>query len=379
MTISRFSQFIASITGILLLATASYPQPKPSIHRQDLLRLGTKIPFAISSDTTFAIFSSATGTLARLDLATGAVIDLNIEIPKRHQLLRLIAGTNLLTYVEEASHTLVIADVKLRHQHAIPLPEYTDEFPVLPIIKRSNHTKWERKRISLRGIPATGFWISPTGDAAIVGFRHVLIQINLARKTTTILPNVSLGGEISDVAFSADESALAIAARGGIRGVSVVDLYSHDRIFDVAGFNLQRRVQPTSGNVYYPSINAECREICWSADGVTIAGIVSENRMSRIQTWDGTSGASLKTWSQPDTFLDTLEILPSGSHALVIASSIENGTIKQRDVILLNLKTLEEVSRLGLSLSNLRSQSSGKGRIDFFDGSNVAFSIDADP
>jgi len=370
---------IASFAELCLLAAAQHVESEIEIHRRDLPHLGTEIPFVISSDESFAIVGTATGTLARLDIATGRVVDLRIEIPKRYTLLRLILGTDLLAYYDETAHSLVTVDTKLSKQKSsISLPDSTDELPVVAVMKKPRDVTSHRKSVSLIGKQATGLWISSIGNTAIIAFQHVLIRVDLARKTKAVLPNVSLGGKVSDVSFSEDECAIVIAARGGLREVAVLDLNSHDRIFDVSGFQLERRIVPTSRYAFYPSALAECTEIRWSCDNSTIAGIVNKDRTSTVRTWDANTGAKFETWSNPKPgLIDTLEILPGAMHCLVVASTIEDRTIVDRNVILLELKTLKEISRLGLPLGNLRSQGSHSGRIYFFNGSDVAFSIGA--
>ncbi len=379
------SRVIYQVAGFFIIGFLSLPQAADSveellIRRKDLPGLGRVIPLAISPDGLFAIADTPTGNLSRLELISGSVNDLRCRVPKRHELIRVIPGSDCIAYVDSTLHSIIILDTKLAKQiDVIALPEESENVIYNFKVDKSSGRYPRVSKTSLRGVPATGIWISRSGETLAVGFYGNLILVDLVSKISSVVPSFLLGGRPSGVAFSNDDTAMVVCGGLGIRGVSVVDLTTNDRIFDIEGFSLHRKSIPHTEGTYYSAGPAECTRISWSPDDAVIGGIVHENTRRFLRFWDGTTGNSIAEWSRPSVIIDCLEMLPDARHCLACVSTIDpdTGTIVKKEVIQVELKTGRQIMTLEIPLAEFRSKGSGQGHIYFFNGTETAFVVSA--
>lgn len=372
----RFIRVVRAITLVLLATNSVLIFAQSNIERVDLPILRGHSPLAISSDASFAITHGPLGSLSRLDLATGAMNDLPTKLSNRLRHVALIPGSDLLACVDESRHSVVLVDTrKAENVAVIPLPEHSVMVEASRVVKKLENANPRLNPVPLKDVTATGLWVSRTGSTLAIAFGSALVVVDVPSKSSSTIPPLAVGGLILQAAFSCDSSAMVFSAEGGLRGMAVVDLTTHDRIFDIDGFELQRGRIPATAGAYYSSKHMLCFKIAWSSDDSIVAGIVHEHAGESLRFWNGTTGDLVRTWSRPETTFDAIELSPDGSLCLTVAETWKEKKLVATEVLLIETKSGVELSTMQLPLSQLEATESGHGRIYLFNGVDTAFIV----
>ena len=373
-----YHRAVAAITLLLLATHALNIFAQSNIERIDLPQLRRHHVLVVAPDASFAITRRSPDSLSRLDLTTGAISDLPTKLPSRFRHVAVIPGSDLIACVDESRHSVILVDTKhAKGVDVIPLPESSVTVHASRVVKKLENANPRLDRQLLCGVTATGLWVSRTGTTLAIAFGSDLVVVDVPSKSASTLPPLAMGGLILQVAFSSDCSAMVFSAEGGLRGMAIVDLTTHDRIFDIDGFELQRRRIPATAGSFYSSQHMVCIKIAWSSDDAVIAGIVGDHSGQSLHFWNGTTGDLLRVWSRPETTFDTLEISPDGSQCLTVAETWDQEKLVEREVVLIETKTGAEVTTIQLPLSQLEAKASGHGRIYLYNGLDTAFSVSA--
>ena len=100
-----------------------------------------------------------------------------------------------------------------------------------------------------------------------------------------------------------------------------------------------------------------------------------------LYLWDGATGRLRNKWDS-GTVIKTLELTTDARHCLAVTSGIDRS-----EVVLVNVETGKSVTTMELRKKlpdptilglELRTQRTGRGKIYFYDGAEVAFFVSAE-
>lgn len=372
-----------SMTFVVGLSELSSAQDEIPIFRTELPSLRGYDVLAITGNGGFAVAKMPDGSLAQVNVDTGEKTSIPLQCPKRRDLVRTLPNSDAIVFYNESAHCVDVFDTRLcKKLAAVALPEQAEtviansKIPVGPAAQ----PKFFQNR--LREIQPSGLWISPTGKAMVIGFHGHEVFINLPQKKSTAITSHTLGGAASCCGFSSDDTAVVICATGGLRGVSVVDLTTYDRIFDVEGFEIQRQKSPKSDVSYYNLSPLHCTRIAWTSNDSIIVGTVYTEGERSLHFWDGTTGRLVAKWSAKCDAISSLAFLPDGQHCLCLISltKTDGENVLEKKAVIIELKSGKQVGSLPLSFVSQVSLNQScvcdaKGNIYVFDAELAAFKI----